>query len=488
MSGTPIPVRGRVRGRRPSVGGDRRFGRTVAAWLGVVAVAASVGALAVESPKVGLAFAAVVLLLGVFVADPILLAVIVVPGSLLLQRVGGSSTNLSAADLLVFMGGVVCLFHIRWKEAPHLRQFMSGILWFQAILIVVVIANPNRYDIVEWFHRFSYLAGSVMVGWVIATHHRTRQAFRLFLLGTSIVALISMEQAVTHHFHPAQWGAYQKNSVGALMWVAIVLAQINPPWAGLGRIQARVGKYLCLGGLLASQSRQAVVSLIVAMAAAVLLNPEVRRRSKLQLVAIIPLVVALYYSFSLAARNNPKFNSVSIRESQITAAFHVWHLSPLLGEGMRFYNLPQFVSVTAPPNVLIDNLASTGVIGSIAFFYLVYVTMRAMGRLPYAFGTLGLVILLGHYVDGLFDIFWIGANMIPPFIMAGVSLGMADADRRARDLTAADTWPWSSLSVDAHHASPPGHGSPGETIGSARMALGRMVPMVVPEHPGPTTR
>ena len=66
------------------------------------------------------------------------------PGSLLLQRVGGSSTNLSAADLLVFMGGVVCLFHIRWKEAPHLRQFMSGILWFQAILIVVVIANPNR--------------------------------------------------------------------------------------------------------------------------------------------------------------------------------------------------------------------------------------------------------------------------------------------------------------------------------------------------------
>ena len=97
---------------------------------------------------------------------------------------------------------------------------------------------------------------------------------------------------------------------------------------------------------------------------------------------------------------------------------------------MRFYNLPQYLTVTAPPNVLIDNLASTGIVGSLAFFYLVYVTMRTMYRLPRVFGTLGLVILLGHYVDGLFDIFWIGANMIPPVLIAGMSLGMADADRQ----------------------------------------------------------
>ncbi len=105
---------------------------------------------------------------------------------------------------------------------------------------------------------------------------------------------------------------------------------------------------------------------------------------------------------------------MSIRFDQIGAAIHVWHLSPILGEGMRFYNLPQFISVTAPPNVLVDNLASTGIVGSLAFFFLVFVTMRTMSALPYPFGTLGLVILLGHYVDGLFDIFWIGAPSIAP--------------------------------------------------------------------------
>ena len=88
--------------------------------------------------------------------------------------------------------------------------------------------------------------------------------------------------------------------------------------------------------------------------------------------------------------------------------------------------------MTAPPNVFIDNLASTGIIGSLAFFFMVCVTVRTMFRLPYALGTLGLVVLVFHYVDGLFDIFWIGASTIAPFIIAGISLGMADMDRRAR--------------------------------------------------------
>jgi len=150
------------------------------------------------------------------------------------------------------------------------------------------------------------------------------------------------------------------------------------------------------------------------------------------MLAALPVVVALYYSFEINARVNPKFNSVSTRVGQISAALHVWHLSPILGEGMRFYNLPQFSSISAAPNVLVDNLASTGIVGSLAFLFLVAVTVRTMFRLPYALGTLGLVILVFHYVDGMFDIFWIGASSIAPFIIAGVSLGMADLDRRDR--------------------------------------------------------
>jgi hypothetical protein len=66
----------------------------------------------------------------------------------------------------------------------------------------------------------------------------------------------------------------------------------------------------------------------------------------------------------------------------------------------------------------------------VAFLFLVFITMRTMFRLPYAFGTLGLVVLLGHYIDGLFDIFWIGASSVGPFILAGISIGVTDMNRR----------------------------------------------------------
>jgi len=432
MSRTNSPTVLRVTRGLRSAGSRWDLVRTALAWLGTVVVAAAVAVAAVGSRKVGLALAGLVLVFGIFVADPLLLVVIALPGSLLFQRVGGSSTNLSAADLLVFIGALVALFHVRWNDAYYLRRFMRGIVWYQAILLLVVVFHPFRDDIVEWFHRWSYIGGSVLVGWVIATHGRTRQAFRLFLAGSSILAVIAMEHAVTLHFQPAQWGVYQKNGIGAVMWVAVVIAQINPPWTGLGRWEARINKLLCIGGLLASQSRQSIILLILALALAAFLNPELRARSRMMMLAALPVVVALYYSFEINARVNPKFNSVSTRVGQISAALHVWHLSPILGEGMRFYNLPQFSSISAAPNVLVDNLASTGIVGSLAFLFLVAVTVRTMFRLPYALGTLGLVILVFHYVDGMFDIFWIGASSIAPFIIAGVSLGMADLDRRDR--------------------------------------------------------
>ena len=434
MSRTSSPAQARAVDNRRVQGRRNRRAGAVAAWVSTVVVAGAIGIAVAGNRKVGLVMAGLVLVLGILIADPLLVVVIALPGTLLIQRVGGASTNLSAADLLVFIAAVVSLPYIRWREAPYLRQFLMGIVWFQAVLLLVVIAHPFRDNIVEWFHRWSYVGGSVLVGWVIATNGRTRQAFRLFLAGSSILAVIAMEHAVTGHFQPAQWGVYQKNGIGAIMWIAIVVAQINPPWTGIGRVEARVNKYLCIGGLLASQSRQSVILLILAIALAAFLNPELRGRSRLLMLAAFPAAVALYFSFAIAARNNPQFNSVTTRVDQISAALHVWHLSPILGEGMRFYNLPQFITVTAPPNVFIDNLASTGIIGSLAFLFMVWVTVRTMFRLPYALGTLGLVILVFHYVDGLFDIFWIGASTIAPFIIAGISLGMADMDRVARGM------------------------------------------------------
>ncbi len=413
---------------------ERAAGPT-AVWIVVAAAAMAVGVAVAVSLTAGLAVALLVFAFGIFVADPILIAVVVLPGAILIQRVGGASTNLSVADLLVFVGAVICLFHIEWRTALHLKHFLRGIIWYQAVLILVVVDHPFRGDIIEWFHRLSYLAGSTIVGYVIATHGRARQAIRLYLWAAALLALMAVQHAVSLHFQPAQWGVYQKNAVGAVMWVAVVLAHVNPPWVGISKKESRIIEGLCLLGLLAAQSRQSAILVVLAIGMASLLNSHVRGRWKAVIFIGVPALGLSYYSLALAFQTNAKFNSVAIRFGQIGAAIHVWHLSPWLGLGNRFYNLPQYITVTAPPNSLVDNLASTGIIGSVAFFFMVVVTMRALAVLPRVYGTLGLVVLMAHYVDGLFDTFWIGALSIAPFIIAGISLGMADRDPRGEHVT-----------------------------------------------------
>ena len=415
--------------RAPAVGA--RWTRPAVTWAAVAAAAAVVGVAAAVSPLAGLAAAGLVLAVGVYVVDPLLFPVVVLPGALLIQRVGGASTNLSAADVLCLVGGLVALVHVRWTEAPNLKRFLAGIVWFQAALVLVVIAHPFRGDIVEWFHRWSYLALATIAGWAVAASGRARQSLRLYLWGATALGVLAVATAVSLHFQPAQWGLYQKNAIGAAMWVAIVVAQVNPSWARIGRTEALVVKAVCLLGLLASQSRQSAILLVLAVAIIFLLDPATRRRAAVAVAVAIPLLGLVYYSFVTAAHNNPKFNSVAIRYGQIDAALHVWHLSPILGMGMRFYNLPAYIAVTAPPNSLIDNLASTGLVGSAAFFVLVGITLIALWRLPREFGTLGFAVLAAHYVDGLFDTFWIGSLCIPAMVIAGISLGMADTHRRA---------------------------------------------------------
>lgn len=397
-------------------------------WFSAAVVLAGAGVTAVVSHKYGVAVGLLVLLGGILVADPVLVAVVAFPGAFLLMRVGGSGTNLSVSDLIVFVAALASVTQVDWSRAKGLRAFLMTFLVYEAVLIVVVATHPNRYDIVEWFHRMSDVAGSIVIGWVVAASGRLAVAVRLYLAAASIVAVIAIFTSVRLGFAPAQWGVYQKNAVGAMMWVAVVVTQLNPRWLRLSTRWARIPEVLCFFGLLASQSRQAMIVLIGALVLATLVRSDVHRRSKLIFVFVLPLAVLAYFTFKTQFANNPKFNSVAIRVDQLSIAIDVWHKNPWLGQGMRFYNLPAFVGVPVPPNVVIGGLASTGIVGVIALLVFFGTSLGVIARLPRAYGVLALAILAGHYVEGLFDIFWIGAYAAIPFLVVGLCLGAADSD------------------------------------------------------------
>jgi hypothetical protein len=83
-----------------------------------------------------------------------------------------------------------------------------------------------------------------------------------------------------------------------------------------------------------------------------------------------------------------------------------------------------------------------------------------------------LVVLVGHYVDGLFDIFWIGGPTVAPYIICGVSLGMADLDKVKRAEAALDTRLPAPAATTGGVTASSGRGAL-RTVGRSMRAVGR---------------
>ena len=337
------------------------------------------------------------------------------PGPSSIQRVGGDGTNLSVADLLVFVGALVCLFHVAGMQAPHLRRFLGGSSGTRPCSSWSSWPTPSGATSSSGSTACRMWAAACWSAGSSPPTAAPAGASGSSWPASSVLALFAMEHAVTLHFQPAQWGVYQKNAIGAVMWIAIVIAQINPSWTGIAATEARVqqvpvpARAACLP--VAAGGHPARLGLGYGGPA----QPRGPGRVEDRLIfsPFRPSVSATTAS-PWPPRTTRSSTPSPSGSDQIGAAVHVWHLSPWLGWGLRFYNLPQFVTVTAPPNVTgrqpgvhrhhrIDRLLLHGRASPCG----------PCAGLPYAFGSLGLVVLVAHYVDGLFDIFWIGRRRSP---------------------------------------------------------------------------
>lgn len=395
-----------------------------------LAATAGLGVLAAVHRTYGLLAAALVALVGVVMVDPVLVPMAAFPATLLIQRAGGGvGSGVDLSDLVISAGAVVALTKIRWNAAPTLKRVLVPVAVFQALFILTVVAHPNSHDILEWAHRIEMLAGSLLVGWVVAVSGRARQAVSVLLVGCMVLALIVLGHAVALHFKPAQFGLYQKNFIGASMWEAVVIAHLNPSWLRVPQRLARSAKYLCALALLASQSKQAIIALVVVLAYTVIRQPSVRRRSKLLIATLVPVAITGYLLISAEVANLAvnKHNSIATRLQSFSADFHLWSTSPILGEGMRWFYLPQYAGYIQPPNIFVETLLDGGIVGVIALLILLGGSARVFFSLPREIGTIALVLVLGRVVESIFDIYWTSGGSVLPWLVAGLAIGVWDA-------------------------------------------------------------
>jgi len=57
----------------------------------------------------------------------------------------------------------------------------------------------------------------------------------------------------------------------------------------------------------------------------------------------------------------------------------------------------------------------------------VFGSAAVLARLPRSVGMLGLVLVLGRLVDGIFDIYWVSAAGTLPWLFVGLSAGIGDS-------------------------------------------------------------
>ncbi|MFE6254099.1 O-antigen ligase family protein [Agromyces sp. NPDC057865] len=367
---------------------------------------------------------------------PLAIALMSMPALFIVQRVGLGAGDLSVSDfaLAAAFGCAVLL-----GKRPYSRS-LRALLWFnlfyQFTTLFTVIVNPYAANTFEWVHAWLLVSGALIVGWALGAAGYARLALSLLVVTACAIALLTVIQGglqyVTGNFSPVYitWPfGMHKNFIGTALAFAAVVVYVNPDWVGWNRTLARWTLALLVVAILMTQSRQALVGLILAVVV-VVIRRKVTGRSRLVLLLLIPAawLIATMIADQVASQN--EFNSVFQRLNWFREVFHYWRESPIFGHGLRYWYNDATVPFQ-PPQAEMEVLASAGIIGLIGFIVMWIGVLVVLWRVDPRYGTIAVAVVLSRIVQGQFDLFWIAAQVSIPFVIAGICLGALDREEQS---------------------------------------------------------
>ena len=370
-------------------------------------------------------------------STPLAIALFAMPGLLVSQRIGlgGGDLSVSDAALAAAFGTALLLGHRPYSKP--LRQLLVVNLVYQFATLFTVIINPYTLNTVEWFHAWVLISGALIVGWALGAAGYARLALSLMVFTASAFAIATLVQAAlqyaTGDFGPAtpNWPfPMHKNFIGTVLAFGAIIAYLNPDWVGWTRGWARLAFFLMAAGIVAAQSRQAIIGLLAAIIIAVM-RRSTTGRSRWMLLLLVPaawLVVSMVIE-QIESQN--RHNSVFQRVEWFREVYHFWRESPIVGHGLRYWYNPGELRYQ-PPQAELEVLASAGVVGLIGFLVMWIGVLVVLWRVDPRFGTLAVAILLCRFVQSQFDLFWVAVQVSVPFVIAGICLGAMDHERRAK--------------------------------------------------------
>jgi O-antigen ligase len=380
---------------------------------------------------------------------PLAIALLATPGLIVVQRVGLGGTDLTVSDVaLAAAFGSAVLFGTYPLSRP-MKQLLALNLVYQFATLLTVIVNPFPQNTVEWFHAWLLISGALLVGWALGRAGLAHAAFGLLIgamlvvaVGVLVTAVLTFAQGQFVGIAPKWPLPMHKNAAGDLLAIGAVVALVNPRWAGWSDGAARLAFWTLTIAVVLTQSRQAIIGLVVAVLV-VTLRRGASRRSRLILLLVLPAVWFVVSMVIDQIETGNRFNSFYVRIEWMQQVYALWKHSPIFGHGLRYWYVHEW-ALFQPPQAELEVVASAGVIGLLAFLVMWAGFIVVLWRVDPVFGTLAVAAVLSRIVQAQFDLFWVAAQVSVPFVVAGICLG-AQALRASEgsDARRADDLAWS---------------------------------------------
>nr|WP_269205205.1 O-antigen ligase family protein [Motilibacter aurantiacus] len=241
----------------------------------------------------------------------------------------------------------------------------------------------------------------------------------------STLGAVAIATTLTSGFAPAYPWIYHKNYAGSVFATTLLVLL-----AASGRLEwhvrlTRLAVVLLGGGLLATQSRGAMLALAAGgLVWFVRTTPDKRRRTgAVVALGVIAFVVVAGMSLRSQIQDNDQHNSIHHREEIRGAAISLWEADRMTGAGLRYWNIPPYVGTYTQPNdTPTEALAESGIPGLIGFVVFVVGALLALARARGDLALAALCVLSARFFHGLFDIYWVGGTTTLVWLIAGMGL------------------------------------------------------------------
>jgi hypothetical protein len=361
-------------------------------------------------------------------STPMAIPLLAMPALFVVQRVGFGAGDLTASDVaLAAAFGTALLLGKRPYSAP-MRQLLWLNLFYQFTTLFTVIINPHVANTVEWFHAWLLISGALVVGWALGRAGLAKTALSLIIVAACVIAVGTVFTGVLQYLHgdfspvyPAWPWSMHKNFAGTAMAFAAIIAYLRPAWIGLDEWWTRRALWLLVVAILFTQSRQAIIGLIVVIIVAVA-RRGVTGRSRMALLLIIPAVWLIVSMVIDQINSQNQHNSVFQRLDWLREVYAFWKHSPIFGHGLRFWYYNPTVPYQ-PPQAELEVVASAGLVGLLGFLVMWVGLLVVLWRIDPRYGTLALALPLSRIFQAQFDLFWTSVQTSIPFVVAGICLG-----------------------------------------------------------------